>query len=88
MREDARIAAKKLRERFGGDSAGEDGESEVEEDWNTIEGTHITADGDIMPNFNRSRSYKKVKKGQSSTGDESAPLAGPVEPGKSDEDPS
>ena len=88
MREDARIAAKKLRERFGGDSAGENSESEVEEDWNTIEGTHITADGDIMPNFNRSRSYKKVKKGQSPTEDENAPLAGPSEPGKPEEEPS
>jgi solute carrier family 35 protein C2 len=85
MREDARVAARKLRERFGGDSTAEEGrESEVEEDWNTIEGSYVTADGDIMPN----RSYQKVKKGESSTvnGNGNATVAGPVEPRKPEDE--
>jgi solute carrier family 35 protein C2 len=51
MREDARVEAhRKRREERGGESGSEaDGESESEEEeWNTVEGTMVTSDGDII----------------------------------------
>lgn len=82
MREDARVAAAKLKERFSGEiRENEDGvEDSEEEDWNTIEGSFVTADGDIMPN----RSYRKVKKGESSdsTANGIVTKAGTVEPAR------
>lgn len=79
MREDALVAARKLRgeddadgSEGGAESAGESGG----EDWNTIEGSYVTADGDIIPN----NSFKRVaKKGESSTAAGNPSGAGPVE---------
>ncbi|KAG9228345.1 triose-phosphate transporter family-domain-containing protein [Amylocarpus encephaloides] len=52
MREDAQMEAhgKNVNERGGGSGSEADGESDSsdEEDWNTIEGTIVTADGDII----------------------------------------
>lgn len=62
MRADALAAAHKLREEGQEDSEGSNSESE---DWNTVQGSYVTADGDIMPN----PSYQKKK------GESSAPLA-------------
>lgn len=71
MREDAQIAAHK--QHHGDEDSSEAGEIEGEgEDWNTIEGSHVTADGDIIPNT--SYKPKRVKKGESSTAN-----AGPVQ---------
>ncbi|TVY18058.1 putative transporter [Lachnellula arida] len=65
MREDAQIEAHKQRiiERgtgSGSDADEESGDSE-EEDWNTMEGTMVTADGDIIPTPGSAK-----KKGESS----------------------
>jgi solute carrier family 35, member C2 len=65
MREDAQFEAHKQRmiERgteSGSDADGESGESEYEE-WNTMEGTMVTADGDIIPTPGSAK-----KKGESS----------------------
>ena len=50
MREDARIEAHQSHKREEGDSGAEaDGESEGEEEWNTVEGSYVTSDGDILP---------------------------------------
>jgi len=70
MREDARIEAHKhhLIERGAGSGSDADGESESEEEWNTVEGTTVTADGDIIPTPSSAK-----KKGESSrVGDRAA----------------
>lgn len=46
-----------------------DGESSEDEDWNTVEGTYVTMDGDILPNpeaFANNKSLSKVKGGEAS----------------------
>jgi solute carrier family 35 protein C2 len=50
-----------------------DGESSEEEDWNTVEGTYVTMDGDILPNpdsfkAKSTRASDTVKTGESSNG--------------------
>jgi solute carrier family 35, member C2 len=68
MREDARIQAHKNRvmEAGGGSGSEADGESESdEEDWNTMEGTMVTSDGDIIRT--PGTHSKSVQKGESST---------------------
>ena len=45
-----------------GSEADSEGEDEEREDWNTVESTYVTSDGDILPN----PSYFKVKQGESS----------------------
>jgi solute carrier family 35 protein C2 len=72
MREDARIEAHKhhLIERGAGSGSDADGESESEEEWNTVEGTTVTADGDIIPTPGSAR-----KKGENSRASEREALA-------------
>ncbi|KAF4629304.1 hypothetical protein G7Y89_g8844 [Cudoniella acicularis] len=78
MREDAQIEAHKhhLIERGGGSGSEADGESESEEEeeWNTIEGTMVTADGDIIP----SPGFVRKK------GENSKPRAGSTERSRSE----
>jgi len=47
-----------------------DGENSDDEDWNTLEGTYITSDGDILPNPDafKYKSASKTKKGEASDG--------------------
>lgn len=45
---------------------GDDEESELEEDWNTVEGTYVTMDGDILPNPDAFKIKNQKKKGESS----------------------
>lgn len=66
MREDAQkdVHQHHLADREGeGASDGDDEDTEDEQDWNTIEGTYITSDGDILPN----PAALEGKKGESSS---------------------
>lgn len=74
MREDAQDEARRIHEaterarESGSDADGEDGES----DWDGMERSYITSDGDVLPNPDR---FQVKKKGESSRA-ESTPLVG------------
>lgn len=62
-------------------SDGDDEESD-QSDWNTMEGTYVTMDGDILPNPD---AFKiKTKKGESSNADTNGHARTSVEPSRSD----
>lgn len=79
MREDAQLAAHKLHQKEDGAETEADDDSD-EEDWNTIEGSYVTSDGDILPNTN----YSKVKKGESSRVASNGNVTGPIEPSRAE----
>lgn len=68
MREEALKKIMIAREDDGQDRRGETEDSEEEEDWNTVENTYVTADGDIMPVPGSGRKKKRRDGGDGGDG--------------------
>lgn len=66
------------------DEDGDDEESELDVDWNTVEGTYVTMDGDILPNPDAFKIKNQKKKGESSNAEMNALGRTSVEPSKAD----
>ncbi|KAE8443023.1 hypothetical protein EG329_002417 [Mollisiaceae sp. DMI_Dod_QoI] len=62
----------------------DEGSTEDEQDWNTVEGTYVTMDGDILPNPDAFKTNAKKKKGESSNGQANGHVRTPVEPSRAE----